>query len=262
MARTVPTMDIFHVYVFSILLLCIVMPTERVGGPSVSSRIKCLTLWIWGEWCFSLVKVYPDVQGIWSKQARRAGMAGPLGELIDHGMHRGLASTSSGWFDWLGCAALSMVLLCVLSSNLRPFQLEAILASRVLVLWTESWSSMVDCCIASCHSCHLSSNSDVGRQPYSDLGPFSGPVKGRISHDYTHLPNFWVLRCGSYISWAFVRTPDWQVPSTIYWHYISPTLALTKHSPLVLNNLAGSRSIDHLWCYNLKFLFSCCHCHW
>ncbi|ETS61097.1 hypothetical protein PaG_05042 [Moesziomyces aphidis] len=95
-------------------------PTAHVAG-------RCLPPWVFYTWALCLF-AYQSLDSIDGKQARRTGMAGPLGELFDH-----------------GCDAINTTLECVLccaALNLgrsvwAPASLVATLANFYLTTWEE-----------------------------------------------------------------------------------------------------------------------------
>ncbi|SNX82428.1 related to EPT1 - sn-1,2-diacylglycerol ethanolamine- and cholinephosphotransferase [Melanopsichium pennsylvanicum] len=96
-------------------------------APKPDTVGRCLPPWIFYTWALCLF-AYQSLDAIDGKQARRTGMAGPLGELFDH-----------------GCDALNTTLECVLccaALNLgrsvwAPASLIATLANFYLTTWEE-----------------------------------------------------------------------------------------------------------------------------
>lgn len=92
-----------------------------------SHASTCLPPWIYYTWAFCLF-AYQSLDAIDGKQARRTGMAGPLGELFDH-----------------GCDAINTTLECVLCcaalnigrSVWAPASLVATLSNFYLTTWEE-----------------------------------------------------------------------------------------------------------------------------
>ncbi|SJX61118.1 related to EPT1-sn-1,2-diacylglycerol ethanolamine-and cholinephosphotransferase [Sporisorium reilianum f. sp. reilianum] len=95
-------------------------PTAHVAG-------RCLPPWVFYTWALCLF-AYQSLDAIDGKQARRTGMAGPLGEMFDH-----------------GCDAINTTLECVLccaALNLgrsvwAPVSLVATLSNFYLTTWEE-----------------------------------------------------------------------------------------------------------------------------
>ncbi|KAN0061425.1 hypothetical protein ACQY0O_006272 [Thecaphora frezii] len=100
---------------------------RRIDLAPTSHASTCLPPWIFYTWAICLF-AYQSLDSIDGKQARRTGMAGPLGELFDH-----------------GCDALNTTLECVLCAaalNLgrswwAPASLVATLANFYLTTWEE-----------------------------------------------------------------------------------------------------------------------------
>ena len=96
-------------------------------APRADSAGRCLPPWVFYTWALCLF-MYQSLDSIDGKQARRTGMAGPLGELFDH-----------------GCDAINTTLECVLccaALNLgrsvwAPGSLVATLANFYLTTWEE-----------------------------------------------------------------------------------------------------------------------------
>lgn len=96
-------------------------------APRTDTVGRCLPPWIFYTWAICLF-AYQSLDSIDGKQARRTGMAGPLGELFDH-----------------GCDAINTTLECVLccaALNLgrsiwAPASLVATLANFYLTTWEE-----------------------------------------------------------------------------------------------------------------------------
>ncbi|PWZ01102.1 hypothetical protein BCV70DRAFT_199469 [Testicularia cyperi] len=102
-------------------------PVAKVDFAPSSHSASCLPAWIFYTWAICLF-AYQSLDSIDGKQARRTGMAGPLGELFDH-----------------GCDALNTTLECVLccaALNLgrsvwAPASLVATLSNFYLTTWEE-----------------------------------------------------------------------------------------------------------------------------
>ncbi|EPQ31580.1 uncharacterized protein PFL1_00913 [Pseudozyma flocculosa PF-1] len=102
-------------------------PVQKVDFAPSSHSATCLPPWIFYTWAICLF-AYQSLDSIDGKQARRTGMAGPLGELFDH-----------------GCDAINTTLECVLCAaalNLgrswwAPASLVATLANFYLTTWEE-----------------------------------------------------------------------------------------------------------------------------
>jgi ethanolaminephosphotransferase len=96
-------------------------------APTAHAAGRCLPPWVFYTWALCLF-AYQSLDSIDGKQARRTGMAGPLGELFDH-----------------GCDAINTTLECVLccaALNLgrsvwAPASLVATLANFYLTTWEE-----------------------------------------------------------------------------------------------------------------------------
>lgn len=96
-------------------------------APRADSASRCLPAWVFYTWALCLF-AYQSLDAIDGKQARRTGMAGPLGEMFDH-----------------GCDAINTTLECVLccaALNLgrsvwAPTSLVATLANFYLTTWEE-----------------------------------------------------------------------------------------------------------------------------
>ncbi|SPO22649.1 related to EPT1 - sn-1,2-diacylglycerol ethanolamine- and cholinephosphotransferase [Ustilago trichophora] len=96
-------------------------------APRADTVGRCLPPWVFYTWALCLF-AYQSLDSIDGKQARRTGMAGPLGELFDH-----------------GCDAINTTLECVLccaALNLgrsvwAPASLVATLANFYLTTWEE-----------------------------------------------------------------------------------------------------------------------------
>ncbi|KAH9486034.1 Cholinephosphotransferase 1 [Psilocybe cubensis] len=141
--------------------------TEKDGSPDQGPP-----QWIYFTWGFSLF-AYQTLDAIDGKQARRTGMAGPLGELFDH-----------------GCDALNTTL-------------EVILASRALGLGRSWWT--VASQIATLANFYLTTWEEYHTgQLY--LGYFSGPVEGILMIVAIYIisgfygPGFWEQGI-----WTFTR---------------------------------------------------------
>ncbi|KAG2032965.1 CDP-alcohol phosphatidyltransferase-domain-containing protein [Suillus americanus] len=100
--------------------------------------------WIYFTWAIGLF-MYQSLDAVDGKQARRTGMAGPLGEMFDH-----------------GCDALNTTL-------------EVVLASRALNLGRSWWT--VASQIATLANFYLTTWEEY-HTGILYLGPFSGPVEG------------------------------------------------------------------------------------
>lgn len=100
--------------------------------------------WIYFTWAIGLF-MYQSLDAVDGKQARRTGMAGPLGEMFDH-----------------GCDALNTTL-------------EVVLASRALNLGRSWWT--VASQIATLANFYLTTWEEY-HTGVLYLGPFSGPVEG------------------------------------------------------------------------------------
>ncbi|KAG2364834.1 hypothetical protein BDR07DRAFT_1450115 [Suillus spraguei] len=98
--------------------------------------------WIYFTWAIGLF-MYQSLDAVDGKQARRTGMAGPLGEMFDHG--------------------------------LRALVLEVVLASRALNLGRSWWT--VASQIATLANFYLTTWEEYHTGTLY-LGPFSGPVEG------------------------------------------------------------------------------------
>ncbi|KAH7911614.1 CDP-alcohol phosphatidyltransferase-domain-containing protein [Hygrophoropsis aurantiaca] len=119
--------------------------------------------WIYFTWAIGLF-MYQSFDAVDGKQARRTGMAGPLGEMFDH-----------------GCDAINTTL-------------EVILASRALNLGRSWWT--VASQIATLANFYLTTWEEYHTgQLY--LGPFSGPVEGILMIVVIYIisgifgPSFW-----------------------------------------------------------------------
>ncbi|EST06348.1 CDP-alcohol phosphatidyltransferase [Kalmanozyma brasiliensis GHG001] len=96
-------------------------------APRSDTAGRCLPPWVFYTWALCLF-AYQSLDAIDGKQARRTGMAGPLGEMFDH-----------------GCDAINTTLECVLccvALNLgrsvwAPASLVATLANFYLTTWEE-----------------------------------------------------------------------------------------------------------------------------
>ncbi|KAJ9477679.1 Choline/ethanolaminephosphotransferase 1 [Pseudozyma hubeiensis] len=96
-------------------------------APRADTASRCLPAWVFYTWALCLF-AYQSLDAIDGKQARRTGMAGPLGEMFDH-----------------GCDAINTTLECVLccaALNLgrsvwAPASLVATLANFYLTTWEE-----------------------------------------------------------------------------------------------------------------------------
>ncbi|CDU24592.1 related to EPT1-sn-1,2-diacylglycerol ethanolamine-and cholinephosphotransferase [Sporisorium scitamineum] len=96
-------------------------------APKADTAGRCLPPWVFYTWAICLF-AYQSLDAIDGKQARRTGMAGPLGEMFDH-----------------GCDALNTTLECVLccaALNLgrsvwAPASLVATLSNFYLTTWEE-----------------------------------------------------------------------------------------------------------------------------
>ncbi|KAG0706676.1 CDP-alcohol phosphatidyltransferase-domain-containing protein [Suillus ampliporus] len=119
--------------------------------------------WIYFTWAIGLF-MYQSFDAVDGKQARRTGMAGPLGEMFDH-----------------GCDALNTTL-------------EVILASRALNLGRSWWT--VASQIATLANFYLTTWEEY-HTGVLYLGPFSGPVEGILMIVIIYIvsgicgPTFW-----------------------------------------------------------------------
>ena len=127
---------------------------SNFGIPGAASKIdfsprsdtagRCLPPWVFYTWALCLF-AYQSLDAIDGKQARRTGMAGPLGELFDH-----------------GCDAINTTLECILccaALNLgRSFWAPAMLVATLTNFYLTTWEEF--------HTGTLF------------LSAFSGPVEG------------------------------------------------------------------------------------
>ncbi|KAF9237079.1 CDP-alcohol phosphatidyltransferase-domain-containing protein [Melanogaster broomeanus] len=150
------------IVVFNVITLLIYDPlyyTDK-DGPSGPPQ------WIYFTWAFGLF-MYQSFDAVDGKQARRTGMAGPLGEMFDH-----------------GCDAINTTL-------------EVILAARALNLGRSWWT--VASQIATLANFYLTTWEEY-HTGLLYLGPFSGPVEGILMIVIIYLisgvfgPSFWDQR--------------------------------------------------------------------
>ncbi|KAG2144675.1 CDP-alcohol phosphatidyltransferase-domain-containing protein [Suillus bovinus] len=147
------------IVVFNVITLLYYDPlylTEKDGAPGPPQ-------WIYFTWAIGLF-MYQSFDAVDGKQARRTGMAGPLGEMFDH-----------------GCDALNTTL-------------EVALASRALNLGRSWWT--VASQIATLASFYLTTWEEY-HTGILYLGPFSGPVEGILMIVIIYIitgifgPTFW-----------------------------------------------------------------------
>jgi phosphatidylglycerophosphate synthase len=74
------------------------------------------TFLFWIRWGISLF-AYQSLDAIDGKQARRTGMAGPLGEMFDHGTYRSILIFLLLKYYFAGCDALNTTVSSVKSEN-------------------------------------------------------------------------------------------------------------------------------------------------
>ncbi|KIK94389.1 hypothetical protein PAXRUDRAFT_828044 [Paxillus rubicundulus Ve08.2h10] len=148
--------------VFNVLTLLIYDPlyyTDK-DGPSGPPQ------WIYFTWAIGLF-LYQSFDAVDGKQARRTGMAGPLGEMFDH-----------------GCDAINTTL-------------EVILACRALNLGRSWWTILSQ--IATLANFYLTTWEEY-HTGLLYLGPFSGPVEGILMIVVIYIvsgifgPSFWDKR--------------------------------------------------------------------
>ncbi|KAH7886398.1 CDP-alcohol phosphatidyltransferase-domain-containing protein [Phlebopus sp. FC_14] len=159
--NTITLLGLFIV-LFNVLTLIIYDPlyyTDKDGPGSPPQ-------WIYFTWAIGLF-MYQSFDAVDGKQARRTGMAGPLGEMFDH-----------------GCDAINTTL-------------EVILAARALNLGRSWWT--VASQIATLANFYLT----TWEEYYTGLlylGPFSGPVEGILMIVFIYIisgifgPSFWDQR--------------------------------------------------------------------
>lgn len=102
-------------------------PVQKLDFAPSANSASCIPAWIFYTWAVCLF-AYQSLDSIDGKQARRTGMAGPLGELFDH-----------------GCDAINTTLecaLCAAALNLgrswwAPASLVATLSNFYLTTWEE-----------------------------------------------------------------------------------------------------------------------------
>ncbi|KAG6379671.1 choline ethanolaminephosphotransferase [Boletus reticuloceps] len=152
------------IVVFNVLTLLIYDPLYYTkDGPDG------LPQWIYFTWALGLF-MYQTFDAVDGKQARRTGMASPLGELFDHGIHQRSLSTS---------------------------HLEVILACRALNLGRSWWT--VTSQIATLANFYLATWEEY-HTGIMYFGPFSGPIEGILVIIFIYIisgtfgPSFWDQR--------------------------------------------------------------------
>ncbi|KAF8346111.1 Choline/ethanolaminephosphotransferase [Amanita rubescens] len=152
--------------------------TQKHGAPSPPPN------WLYFTWAIGLF-AYQSLDAIDGKQARRTSMAGPLGEMFDH-----------------GCDALNTTL-------------EVILASYALNLGRSWWT------VASLIATHANFYLTTWEEYHTGqlyLGVFSGPVEGIIMiitiYIFTGIfgPAFWDQTLGTFLPFLYHLPPKVHVP--------------------------------------------------
>ncbi|KAE8232886.1 hypothetical protein CF326_g2078 [Tilletia indica] len=104
---------------WNLLSLC---SSATSGDSAPRNGSTCLPHWVYYTWALCLF-LYQSLDSIDGKQARRTGMAGPLGELFDH-----------------GCDAINTTLECILVPGRSYWTLASIIATLsnfYLTTWEE-----------------------------------------------------------------------------------------------------------------------------
>lgn len=132
-----------------------------IVGVSACSCIK-VSMQSMGSWHF-LSLLFPITHSC-SKQARRTGMAGPLGEMFDHGMCIEIWAESVLMF-YLGCDAMNTTV-SLSSMRIRSTLIILVHPARSYNRCpsTQSWSLLVDFCVPSRY---------IGEFLFNDLGRIS-----------------------------------------------------------------------------------------
>ncbi|KAF8715619.1 hypothetical protein AX14_012562 [Amanita brunnescens Koide BX004] len=152
--------------------------TQKHGAPSPPPN------WLYFTWAVGLF-AYQSLDAIDGKQARRTDMAGPLGEMFDH-----------------GCDALNTTL-------------EVILASYALNLGRSWWT------VASLIATHANFYLTTWEEYHTGqlyLGIFSGPVEGIIMIILIYIftgtfgPAFWDQPLGAFLPFLYHLPPKVHVP--------------------------------------------------